>query len=213
MANNTLIPPKAPNLPVATTDYSRMYQDQIMNILRLYFNQIDNFTQPLSTGTGGSNLRFPYFAISSGATQTAATNTATALNYNSLDFNNGFTLVSSTKITPAYAGIYNLQFSVQLQSLSAATEDVYIWLKQNGVDIVGSTGIVGLTQRKAAGNPSHGIYGWNYYVSMNVGDYLEIWWSTTNGTDVTIPYYPASGTPTKPSTQSVVATMSFISGL
>jgi hypothetical protein len=210
---NTLIPPKAPNLPVASGDYSRIYQDQIMNILRLYFNQIDNFAQPLSTGTGGSNIRFPYFAISSGVTQTAATNTATALTYNTTDFSNGFTLVSGTKITPGYAGIYNLQFSVQLQNLSNGSEDVYIWLRQNGVDIAGSTGIVGLIARKSAGVPSHGIYGWNYYVSMNVGDYLEIWWSTTDGTNVSIPYYAASGSPTKPATQSVVATMSFISGL
>ena len=31
-----------PRLPVATSEYSRQYQDQINNILRLHFNQIDN---------------------------------------------------------------------------------------------------------------------------------------------------------------------------
>jgi hypothetical protein len=48
---------------------------------------------------------------------------------------------------------------------------------------------------------------------MAAGDYLQIYWSTTNGTDVTIPYYAASGSPTKPATQSVVATITFVSAV
>jgi hypothetical protein len=201
----------APNLPVAAPQYSAQYTDQYSNVLRLYFNQIDNFTRSLTGPTGGSLINFPYGAFSSGVTQTTATNTASALTYNSNDFVNNVSVVSNSQITAIYAGIYNLQFSVQLQSLSTATEDVFIWLRQNGTDITGSTGIVGLPQRKGPGNPFHSIYGWNYYLSMTAGDYVEIWWSTTNGTDVTIPYYPASGTPTKPATQSVVATLTFVS--
>ena len=38
----------SPRLPVATTEYNRQYQDQLNNILRLYFNQIDNTFQQLS---------------------------------------------------------------------------------------------------------------------------------------------------------------------
>ena len=33
---------KAPNLPIAPVDYNQQYQDQFNNVLRLYFNQIDN---------------------------------------------------------------------------------------------------------------------------------------------------------------------------
>ena len=32
----------APNLPIAPVDYSQQYQDQLNNVLRLYFNQLDN---------------------------------------------------------------------------------------------------------------------------------------------------------------------------
>jgi hypothetical protein len=206
-----LKPSKAPNLLVAPSDYDQQSQSQLLNALRLYFNQIDNFTQPLSTSSGGSYIQFPYAAISSSVTQTTTTNTAKALTFNTNDFLNGFIVVSSSKITATYAGIYNLQFSVQLQSNSTATEDVYIWLRQNGNDITGSTGFIGMLPRKSAGNPSHDIKGWNYFVNLNANDYIELWWSTSNGTDVTIPFYAASGTPTKPSTQSVVATMQFVS--
>lgn len=215
-----LRPSKAPNLPNAPREgYDAGYFDQFSNVLRLYFNQIDNFGASLLNGSGGGSITFPYGAFSSGVTQTTATNTASALTFNSTDFANGFSIVSSSRITPDYPGLYNLQFSVQLQSLSTATEDVYIWLKQYTAatttlaDITGSTGFIGMLPRKSAGNPSHGIYGWNYYVSLAAGDYIQIYWSTSNGTDVTIPYYAASGTPTKPSTQSVVATMSFVSAL
>jgi hypothetical protein len=36
---------KAPNLLVAPVDYRQAYLDQLNNALRLYFTQIDNFTQ------------------------------------------------------------------------------------------------------------------------------------------------------------------------
>lgn len=39
---------KAPNLLIAPVEYSKQYQDQLNNALRLYFNQIDNFTQASS---------------------------------------------------------------------------------------------------------------------------------------------------------------------
>jgi hypothetical protein len=64
--------------------------------------------------------------------------------------------------------------------------------------------------RKAVNDPSHDIKGWNYFLSMNAGDYIEIWWST-DGVNVTIPSYVATPLPTKPSTASVVATMTFVS--
>ena len=54
-----LRPPKAPNLLIAPVAYSQLYQDQFLNALRLYFNQIDNFAQPFSSNTGGSFLKFP----------------------------------------------------------------------------------------------------------------------------------------------------------
>jgi hypothetical protein len=212
-------PPKAPNLPIGPVEYDQRYQDQLLNVLRLYFNQVDNFSVGLLNGTGGGSITFPYGAFSSGVTQTAASNTATALTFNTTDFANGFSIVSSSRITPDYPGLYNLQFSVQLQSLSTAPEDTYIWLKQYTAatatlaDIPGSTGVVGLLARKNPGDPSHDIKGWNYYISMAAGDYLQIYWSTTNGTDVSIPFYAASASPTKPATQSVVATMSFVSAL
>ena len=200
-----------PRLPAAPNEYDAQFIEQYSNILRLYFNQIDGLTGALLGESGGRYLRLPYGAFSSGVDQTTTANTATLMTLDTTDFSNDVS-ISSSKITVANAGIYNLQFSVQLENTDNASQDVFIWLKQNGVDITGSTGIVGMPARKGVGDPFHSIYGWNYFVSMTAGQYIEIYWSTTNAA-VTIQFYPASASPTKPSTQSVVATLSFVSAL
>ena len=48
--------PKAPSLPFAEVQYSRNYLDQLNNVLRLYFNQIDNTFASLLSIAGGSLL-------------------------------------------------------------------------------------------------------------------------------------------------------------
>lgn len=278
---------KAPNLPIAPVEYNRQYIDQLNNVLRLYFSQLDNFVSLLNAGSITDNLNVPYGAFScfaqttlsaginnavttipvvstasfpiaapatpkaftidtetityTGQTPTSFTgcvrgalgtvaaahlsgtsvegtqiayvsNTAYALFFNTTDFANDTSLVSTTAMTVAKAGIYNMQFSVQVQNADNAPQDVFIWLRQNGVDIIASTGKVGMPARKGVGDPSHDIKGWNYFLSMNAGDNVEIWWSTTS-TNVTIPNYVATPLPTKPSTASVVATMTFVSAL
>jgi hypothetical protein len=209
----------APRLPAASVQYDMNYINQLNNVLRLYFNQVDNILGQLSTiSTGISGVRFPYGAFSSGVTQTTTANTATLMTLNTTDFSNGVSIASS-KITVANAGIYNLQFSVQVQNTDNAQHDLSIWLRQgndggSSADITGSTGLISIPARKSAGagNDGHGIFGWNYYLSMAANDYVQLYWSTTNAA-VTIQYYAAGTSPTRPSTQSVVATMTFVSAL
>jgi hypothetical protein len=208
----TLIPSKAPNLPIAPVEYAQQYQDQFNNALRLYFAQVDNFNGGLSGTTGGSFLQLPYGAFSSYTSQSTTANTATLVTMTNTDFSNGVSLNGSSNMVVENSGIYNMQFSVQVQNSDNAPQDVFIWLKQNNVDIIGSTGKVGMPQRKGVGDPTHDIKGWNYFLSMNAGDGVQIYWSTTNA-NVTIPTYIASILPTKPSTASVVASMSFVSRL
>jgi len=207
----------APNLPLAPVDYNQQYGDQLNNVLRLYFNRIDAILDQFKIGSGaidGTEVRFPYGAFSSDQTQTATANTATLMTLNTTDFSNNVGLAIGSKITATKAGIYNLQFSTQFQNTDNAIQDISIWLKQNGTDITGSTGLVSIPARKSAsaGEEAHEIIGWNYYVAMAANDYIQIYWSTTLAS-VTIQNYAAGTTPTRPSTQSVVATLSFVSAL
>jgi hypothetical protein len=47
----------APRLPSAPDQYDRVYQDQLTNLLRLYFNQLDNNSPiNISTQRNGANI-------------------------------------------------------------------------------------------------------------------------------------------------------------
>jgi len=164
---------KAPALPHASLNYASNDEDQFRNILRLYFNQIDSALGILLEAQGGRYINFPYGAFSSDQDQTAIANTATLMTLNTTDFTNGVS-IDSSEITVENAGIYNLQFSAQFQNTDTAFQDVYIWLKQNGVDIPGSTGFVSVPNRHA-GTDGHTIIGWNYFLSMAAGDHIEIY--------------------------------------
>ncbi len=205
-----LRPPKSPRLPAAPVEYDQRYIDTLTGILRQYFNEIDNFAQPFTDQYGGGYLRFPHGAFSSDQDQTTTANTATLMTLNTTDFSNEISIVSS-KITVVVPGTYNLQFSTQFANTNSNVQDVYIWLRQNGTDIPGSTGFVSIPGSHG-GTDGHTIIGWNYFLSMAANDYIEIYWSVPNAA-VSIQHIAASGTPTKPSTQSVVATMTFVSAL
>jgi hypothetical protein len=206
-----------PALPFATPAYSEQYQNQLNNVLRLYFNRLQSILDQLQTGSGaidGAGVRFPYGAFSSDQDQTTTANTETLMTLNTTDFSNDVGLDIGSKIKATVAGIYNLQFSVQFQNTDNQIQDISIWLKQNGTNIAGSTGFVSIPARKSAsaGEEAHEIIGWNYYLSMAADDYVQIYWSTTNAS-VSIQHYPTSTGPVRPSTQSVVATLSFVSAL
>ena len=50
----------APRLPTATPEYNKAYLDQLNNILRLYFNRIDNVLGQLTATATTATLQVPY---------------------------------------------------------------------------------------------------------------------------------------------------------
>jgi hypothetical protein len=145
-----------------------------------------------------------YGAFSDFTDQTAAlADTAYAIKFGTTDFSKNIAIASNTRITATNAGIYNLQWSGQFQNANSSEHDVHIWLKINGTNVTGSTGLISVPPSHG-GIPGHSIVGWNYFVELTAGQYVEIWWQT-NSTDVSIQTYAGSGN--YPSTASVVATM------
>lgn len=53
----------APNLPLATAQYSREYQDQLNNVLRLYFNRLQNILGQLVATDTSVPITFPATAL------------------------------------------------------------------------------------------------------------------------------------------------------
>jgi len=210
---NTLLPPKAPNLPVGPLQYEQRYQDQLLADLRRYFNTLDN-TLGLLLGTGGGGgkyVRFPYGAFQSGVDQTTTANTATIMTFNVTDYSNDVSMVSSSKITVVNSGVYNLQWSGQFENVDTQLHDASVWIRVNGADVVGSNSITSVPNKHGGVN-GHTIAAWNYFVQLNAGDYVQLMWSTDDA-QVSLQYYAAGTSPTRPTTASVIATLSFVSAL
>jgi hypothetical protein len=54
---------KAPNIPIGPVDYDQRYIDQLTNAMRLYFNQIDNFTQAVAIPLSGVTANRPLDSV------------------------------------------------------------------------------------------------------------------------------------------------------
>jgi hypothetical protein len=147
-------------------------------------------------------------AFSSTVTQTGSITAGTAFTFNSTDYAGGVTLASGSRITVPVAGTYNLQWSGQFDNPESNVEQVAVWIKVNGSDVPGSTGIITLPGRKNPATTGKLIVGWNFFLTMTASQYVEIYWLPAIAT-VTVPTYPASTAPAPvyPSTASVIATM------
>jgi hypothetical protein len=54
---------KSPNLPIPTTEYERAYLDELTKQLRLYFAQLDNFTQTIANPSSGTTAQRPVSTV------------------------------------------------------------------------------------------------------------------------------------------------------
>jgi len=123
-----------------------------------------------STGLGTAT-RY-YGAYSDSTTQSClGIGVSTKMLLNSVDGQSGFTLSDATKITSTYGGVYNTQFSVQLDKPSGATGHIWIWLRKNGSDLPYTNSVVAVQ-----GTNAETVASWNFIVSLNAGDYVEYMW-------------------------------------
>lgn len=131
-------------------------------------------------------------------TQTAAAiNTAYAVTFNSTDLSFGVsTGTPASRIYVESEGIYNFQFSLQLDKVSGGVGLFYLWARINGVDQANSA-----TQIRIQGNNAESVAAWNFVYRMNAGDYLELVWSVDT-TDITIQAFAAA--PPVPSIPSAI---------
>ena len=158
----------------------------------------------------GDYTRTKYFshgAWQDTTTQTGSITAGTPFTFNTADVLDGVTLVSGSRLTVPLAGAYNFQWSGQFQNVENDIESVRVWLRIDGVDVIGSAGIISLAARKSATIFARTIIGWNYFLTLTAGQYVQIVWLPSVAS-ITVPAYPASAvTPIYPSTASVIVTV------
>ncbi len=90
------------------------------------------------------------------------------------ELSDGVSIVSGSRITVAHPGIYNLQFSAQLEKTDNGADTVYIWFKKNGTNVPRSNTAVDVL--KQAGGSGKFVAAWNYVENLTANDYIEIVW-------------------------------------
>lgn len=126
-------------------------------------------------------------------TQTAgAINTPQKVSINTSQYASQMS-ISSSRVTFARAGLYNIAFSFQVTNTDVNPHDVDVWLRQNGTDVTASASVATAVATHA-GQPGYLIIAANFFIQAAVNDYLEMWWAT-NSTTMQIQTLPAITTP------------------
>ena len=200
----------SPNLPLATEIYSRTYQDQLNNVLRLYFNRVDAILDQLKTSNDidPANANFPNGLFFNTASQTlAAINTGYPITFNQTYLNNFVALqtASTSKIEVTVGGVYNFQLSGQLKSTNASAKDVQIWIKRG-------TTTIGYSAHKytVEGSDNHMNVSWNFDIDLAANEYIEMYWGADD-TNVTLEAIAASAP--YPAAASAVLAVNFVARL
>lgn len=138
--------------------------------------------------------RYGYFYDTT--TQTAAlANTAYGMTFNSVGFQRGVTIGSPTsRIYVDRPGIFNIQFSAQIDKTSGGTAFAFIWLRVNGVDVPNSA-----SQVRIQGNDAEVVAAWNFVEQFNAGDYFELMWAVDDTSVILLATAASAPVPAIPS--------------
>jgi hypothetical protein len=177
---------------------------------RIGYNSVILLMPTTASAANAFNDAVPYGAWQDSTTQSAAsTTTAYPITFNTVDYESGIVLQSSSQLKATYAGLYNIQFSLQLSNLDNDTQDVDVWFRVNGTNVEKSNSIFGLAPRKNATDPYHVIAAMNYYAQLAANDYVQIMWRASN-TAITIDAAGTQTSPTRPATPSAIVTMNYV---
>ena len=184
-----------PNLPVALKEYDQRGMEQFNNVLRLYFNQVSNrLNSPLAHAS--------YYDTTTHTNPVA--NTVNLFTFNSVISEFQISRGSPTsKIFFTNTGLYNIQFSAQLDKSGGSASAVYFWPRINGVNVPNSA-----TKVVIDGPNAEVVPAWNFLLLLQAGDYFELAWQSSD-VDVINAYVAPSGN--IPAIPSIILTATWVS--
>jgi hypothetical protein len=98
------------------------------------------------------------------------------MSLNETDISNGVSVSGSTNPFNTYiktvnAGVYDIQFSAQVEKTDSGTDEIVIWLRKNGTDLTDTATTITLS-----GNNAKQVAAWNWFVASAANDYYQIIW-------------------------------------
>lgn len=197
-----------PALPYAVPAYTPTYIDQLLKVLRLYFNRVSEALNAITGTNGGQYIDCPNGLFFSTTDQLiVAANTAQPIKLPIEYLNNAVRVnsVTDSRVYVDIGGVYNFQFSGQLLSGSSSAKQVYIWIARNGTDIGYST-----HQYTVSGSNTHLNISWNFDIDLDQGEYVEMRWAAD---DTNMKLEAAVATALHPGMPSAVMAVNFIAPL
>ena len=131
---------------------------------------------------------------------------AMAMTFNTTDAANGISIGSPTsRIVVDNQGVYNIQFSAQLDKTSGAAAVIHIWLRKNGTNVPNTTSRVVIQ-----GTAAELVAAWNFIIQLEPTNYVELMWESD---DADVVLLAASATSVYPAIPSVICTVTQVNNL
>ena len=173
----------------------------LSNRINLKLNSKD--TLSLSNRINNMSLVSPVYDYGSfydTAKQAAsAVSSATAIKFSFDGLLNNITVMpntsgNSTKITVLHAGVYMVQYAIQIIKLDVGVDELSLWIRRNGSAYINTN-----TNFNISGSGIKNLLTGNYFVELGSNDYIELYFSVKNinsivsGTSTqTVPSRPAT---------------------
>jgi hypothetical protein len=213
MTQITLTTP--PRLPTAPQQYETRFHDQHSDVLRLYFNQLNNAVSTVIGPNGGAYLQTPHALLMSDQDQTNAGITlANTITYNQPVIQQGIEVRNSGEIWFEQSGQYLVTFTLQVSNRGNTAQIFEVWASYDGSNYPLSNTRFDIPARKSVSVWSHIVPAITGIFTVNnpETEYLTIkWWA--DSTDVFLEHYPVGTSPTRPAIPSVIMTVNCISRL
>jgi hypothetical protein len=157
------------------------------------------------SGGSGNTATGSYGSFYDTTTQTNPVgNIPRSMSFNTTDITNGVSISGSTSPFNTYiktqnAGIYDIQFSAQIDKTDSGTDEIVIWLRKNGIDLTDTA-----TTITTVGNSAKYVAAWNWFVNSAANDYYQIIWISA---DTSMRLLAESISGTHPGIPSVILTV------
>ena len=115
-----------------------------------------------------------------------------SIDFEITDLSYGVTMVSGSQLTFVNAGLYNIQFSAQIET-NAGADTAWIWFKKNGTNIAESATKVVLANNTAQ------VMAVNFLVDAAANDYVQLAWQNNSGNAVLLAENASGNIPAIPS--------------
>lgn len=146
-----------------------------------------------------------YGALWTNTTQSiASANTAVAVVFTTINPAYGVSIGSpASRVVVDDTGVYDFQFSAQIDNSSGGDHQVWLWARVNGTNVPDSASTI-----RIKGNDNETVAAWNFMLSMTGGQYFELMWTAE---DTAVILSAASATSVYPAIPAVILTVNEVS--